>query len=136
VHLVMQAGGIGRSAELFVLNMGEPVKVVDLAKDLITLSGFSLDDIPIVFTGVRPGEKLEELLWEPGSIVEPTSHSEIRSVREPDVCPPAELTTLVGELIAAAESGNRLKIDALLAQTLPSFVPACVRAPWAPARPA
>jgi FlaA1/EpsC-like NDP-sugar epimerase len=134
VHLVMQAGGIGRSAELFVLNMGEPVKVVDLAKDLITLSGFSLDDIPIVFTGVRPGEKLEELLWEPGSIVEPTGHPDIRSVREADICALADLPSLVGDLVAAAAAGDRLKIDALLAQTLPTFVPACVRAPWAPAR--
>ena len=133
VHLVMQAGGIGRSAELFVLNMGEPVKVVDLAKDLITLSGFSLDDIPIVFTGVRPGEKLEELLWEPGAIVEATSHPDIRSVREAEVCASARLDAFVGELVSAAAAGNRLQVDALLAQMLPSFVPACVRAPWAPA---
>ena len=83
---------------------------------------------------MRPGEKLEEILWEPGSAVDPTSHPDIRSVREPDVCDPGQLTGLVAELIAAAEAGDRLKIDALLAQTLPSFVPACVRAPWAPAR--
>ena len=135
VHLVMQAGGIGHSGELFVLNMGEPVKVVDLARDLITLSGFSLDDIPIVFTGVRPGEKLEEILWEPGSAVEPTSHPDIRSVREPAICQADELAPLVAGLLAAAETGDRLKIDALLAQALPSFVPACVRAPRTLATP-
>jgi FlaA1/EpsC-like NDP-sugar epimerase len=133
VHLVMQAGGIGRSAELFVLNMGEPIKVVDLARDLITLSGFSLDDIPITFTGVRPGEKLEEMLWEPGAAVDPTGHPEILSVREAEVCKPEDLAGLVAQLLRAAQSGDRLGIDALLAQALPTFVPACVRAPWAPA---
>jgi FlaA1/EpsC-like NDP-sugar epimerase len=135
VHLVMQAGGIGRAGELFVLNMGESVKVVDLARDLITLSGCSLDDIPIVFTGVRPGEKLEEQLWEPGAAVEPTSHPDILSVREGDVCPAPDLDALVAQLLAAAASGDRLAMDALLAQALPSFVPACVRAPWARANP-
>jgi FlaA1/EpsC-like NDP-sugar epimerase len=114
--------------------MGEPVRVVDLARDLITLSGFSLDDIPIVFTGIRPGEKLEELLWEPGSTVEPTRHPDIRSVREDDVCRPSDLPALVSQLTAAAEAGDRLQIDALLAQALPSFVPACVRAPVVPVR--
>ncbi|MBZ9577557.1 polysaccharide biosynthesis protein [Patescibacteria group bacterium] len=76
--LVMQAAGIGKGGEVFVLDMGEPIKILDLAKEMIRLYGFEPDkDIPIVFTGVRPGEKLfeEVLTAEEGTIA--TQHQKI-----------------------------------------------------------
>ncbi len=77
-QLVMQAAAIGKGGEIFLLDMGEPVKIVDLASDLITLSGFTPgEDIEIKFTGMRPGEKLFEELSLEGEDMSPTSHEKI-----------------------------------------------------------
>lgn len=78
VQLVLQAGAIGRGGEVFVLDMGEPVKIVDLARDLIRLSGYEPGvDIEIVFTGTRPGEKLFEELIQADEAVSRTPHEKI-----------------------------------------------------------
>lgn len=78
VYLVLQASAFGKGGEVFVLNMGKQVRIVDLAEDLIRLSGLEPGrDIEIVFTGIRPGEKLSESLWEPGTPLEPTAHPDI-----------------------------------------------------------
>jgi FlaA1/EpsC-like NDP-sugar epimerase len=78
-QLVLQAGCIGNGGEIFVLDMGEPVKIVDLAEELIRLSGLvPYEDIDIVFTGLRPGEKLFEELLIAGEGIMPTSHEKIK----------------------------------------------------------
>jgi len=84
VHLVLQAAGLGGHGDLFVLNMGQPLRITDLAQDLIKLSGASVDDIPIVYTGLRPGEKLIESLFEPDAVVTATTNDQILRVVEPN----------------------------------------------------
>ena len=77
-QLVLQAGAIGRSGEILVLDMGEPVSIADLARDMIRLSGFKpFEDIDIVYTGLRPGEKLYEELEISGESIERTRHPKI-----------------------------------------------------------
>ena len=79
VSLVVQAGAIGGRGQVYVLDMGEPVKILELAQSMIRLSGKEPDrDIPIEFIGVRAGEKLHEELWNEGETVGPTSHPKIR----------------------------------------------------------
>jgi FlaA1/EpsC-like NDP-sugar epimerase len=78
VSLVVQAGSIGGRGEIFVLDMGEPVKILDLARNMIELSGLEPDrDIPIEFTGPLPGEKLHEELWSGDEVVGGTVHPKI-----------------------------------------------------------
>ena len=77
-QLVLQAGMMGLGGEIFVLEMGKPIKILDLAKDMISLSGLHKDEIKIKFTGLRPGEKLFEELLADHELTKPTNHKKIR----------------------------------------------------------
>ena len=77
-QLVLQAGMMGLGGEIFVLDMGKPIKILDLAKDMISLSGLHKDEIKIKFTGLRPGEKLFEELLADHELTKPTNHKKIR----------------------------------------------------------
>jgi FlaA1/EpsC-like NDP-sugar epimerase len=78
VQLVLQAGLMGQGGEIFVLDMGEPVRIADLARELIRLSGYTENDIRIVYTGLRPGEKLYEELLAAEESTLPTPHPKLR----------------------------------------------------------
>jgi FlaA1/EpsC-like NDP-sugar epimerase len=129
VHLVMQAGGLGRGGELFVLRMGEPVRIVDLARDLIVLSGLEPDDVPIMFTGIRPGEKLQEDLWEVNAAVESTAHPDILRVNERRAAADGPVITesVLSRLADFAELNDRAGIEQVLSECLPTFVPSWMR---------
>lgn len=81
VQLVLQAGLTGKGGEIVVLDMGEPVKIADLARDMIRLSGFDENDIKIVYTGLRPGEKLYEEVLAADENSLPTPHPKLRIAR-------------------------------------------------------
>jgi FlaA1/EpsC-like NDP-sugar epimerase len=101
VQLVLQAAALGHGGEVFVLDMGEPVRIADLAEDLIRLSGLEVgSDIEICYTGIRPGEKLYEELFFGAADAAPTSHPKILQAR--DANPSAELDVYTDKLIEAA----------------------------------
>ena len=124
VRLILKAASFGTGGEVFVLDMGEPVRIVDLAEALIRLSGFEPDvDVPIQFTGIRPGEKLREeiLMAEEG-----TDHTKVEEIyvarlgTEPD---PHALERAVAQLAEAANHGDQARIRALLQDLVLTFHP-------------
>jgi FlaA1/EpsC-like NDP-sugar epimerase len=121
VQLVLQAGAIGRGGEVFVLDMGEPVKVLDLATDLIRLSGLEVGtDIEIRFTGTRPGEKLYEELFFVSESAVPTDHPKV--LRAKNGALPAGLGTVINVLTDAALRGRpEDEIRQLLMRLVPDF---------------
>ncbi len=120
VHLVLQAAALSNGGEVFVLRMGEQVKIVDLAADLIRLSGLEPnEDIKIEFTGIRPGEKLSEELWDQWAQFEPTSHPDIVRLKDEDIISDHQLTQSVNELIHLAREGRSQEIVRKLDRLIP-----------------
>jgi FlaA1/EpsC-like NDP-sugar epimerase len=120
VHLVLQAAGMGQGGELFVLRMGEQVRILNLAEDLIRLSGLEPGkDVKIVFTGIRPGEKLSETLWDEGLDYRPTEHADIVCVDDNGFLEGDALDATIDELVRLAREGDAQAIVGLLSERVP-----------------
>jgi FlaA1/EpsC-like NDP-sugar epimerase len=121
--LVIQAGAIGTGGEAFVLDMGEQVKIADLAREMIQLAGFDPDtDIQIKYVGIRPGEKLYEELSERNEDLMPTSHPKIRQVAHGITAPPG-FEMHLRDLYNAALEMDEGRIMAVLARIIPTYRP-------------
>ena len=124
VQLVLQASVLGHGGEVFVLDMGKPIKIVDLASDLIRLSGLEPGrDIEIAFTGLRPGEKLYEELFIEGEAYQRTTHSHIFTANNAAQLVPTHLDALIAQLEEAAQSDERERIMLALKSLVPEFSP-------------
>jgi FlaA1/EpsC-like NDP-sugar epimerase len=122
-QLILQAGAMGKGGEIFILDMGSPVKIFDLARDLIRLSGFEPDeDIEIKFIGLRPGEKLYEELITEGEDIIPTRHEKITVLRKTP-CDLNWLKAKIDELTVLAEKQDALGIKKKLKEIVPEYEP-------------
>ncbi|MFO0930039.1 MAG: nucleoside-diphosphate sugar epimerase/dehydratase [Gemmataceae bacterium] len=119
-QLVLQAGAMGQGGEIFVLDMGEPVRIVDLATDLIRLSGLRPDDIEIVFTGVRQGEKLSENLYLEAERTLPTPHPKLRAAQA-SRWTVEQLEPLFADLRQLTQEDDPAAVRAGLRQRFPDF---------------
>ncbi|HWR71938.1 MAG TPA: nucleoside-diphosphate sugar epimerase/dehydratase, partial [Nitrospirota bacterium] len=123
VQLIMQAGSMGQGGEIFILDMGEPVRIVDLARDMITLSGLEPErDIKIVFTGLRPGEKMYEELLTESEEVTSTLHEKIKVVKtNPIDWPP--LLAKIEKLLDSLRGGHGSEIMENIKTIVPDYQP-------------
>ena len=121
-QLVLQAGALGKGGEIFVLDMGEPVRIVDLARDLIRLSGLEAGrDVEIAYTGLRPGEKLFEELYDRNEVRLPTPHPKIFRARHRPclVAPLCEAFTRLADQV----NGPAERVIASLRESVPEYRP-------------
>ena len=128
-QLVIQAGAMAKGGDVFILDMGEPVKIVDLAKNLVQLSGLSVKDennpkgdIEITYTGLRPGEKLYEELLIGGDNVTKTAHSRIMTAEE-EYLPFEQLSNVLVELEQACKKADYMAIRQILLSAPTGFQP-------------
>jgi FlaA1/EpsC-like NDP-sugar epimerase len=123
VGLVLQSAALGEGGEIFILDMGEPVRILDLARQLIKLSGFAPEkDIHIEFTGLRPGEKLFEEMNYQGESITATRHPKILRL----VCEPRSIDALRAAVARLTEQADRLdsnQLKRLLSQTVSEYRP-------------
>ncbi len=129
VQLVLQAGALGKGGEVFVLDMGEPVRIADLAADLIRLSGKEVGrDIEIRFSGTRPGEKLYEELFFSAEVAEPTEHPKVLRARNAAL--PVGMATVISDLVVAAQDAwSDEEIRNLLKRLVPDYEPSLAGMP-------
>jgi FlaA1/EpsC-like NDP-sugar epimerase len=120
VQLVLQAGTLGLGGEVFVLDMGEPVKIVDLATDLIRLCGFEPGkDIDVQFTGIRPGEKLYEEMFFHEEHAVPTNHPKLLRAKKAGI--PEGLMRRIDRLVAATDTSEEEELREMLVALVPDF---------------
>lgn len=120
-ELVLQAGTMGQGGEIFVFDMGEPVKILDLAKRMIKLSGFEPEtDIKIIFTGLRPGEKLYEELLSDDARTLPTHNEKIMISKDPNM-EFQNIDSLVNLISKAALRRDKVEVVQILKQVVPEF---------------
>ena len=125
VQLVLQAAALGTGDEIFVLDMGDPIRIVDLAVDLIKLSGLELGrDIEIKYVGLRPGDKLFEELFIPGEDYQRTEHEKIFIAANASRFVPADLEQAVNVLNAAADRNDSEAIKRAFRGLIPEYQPA------------
>ncbi len=125
VQLVLYAAVLGEGGETFVLDMGEQIRIIDLARDLISLSGLRPEeDIDIVFTGIRPGEKLYEELFGVGEEPIPTTHPKILQIHSQGLPSQERLQEGVEQMLVAARAGDEDGLNAEIQRLVPSFRPA------------
>jgi FlaA1/EpsC-like NDP-sugar epimerase len=123
-QLILQAGAMGLGGEVFILDMGKPVKIVDVARDVIRLHGFEPDrDIPIEYIGLRPGEKLYEELITVGEGIMPTSHQKIKVIRGEEHGDIEIISSMISRLIAIADTYDAEAIKRELQIIVPEFTP-------------
>jgi FlaA1/EpsC-like NDP-sugar epimerase len=120
-ELVLQAGTMGKGGEIFVFDMGDPVKILDLAERMIKLSGFEPNiDIKIIYTGLRPGEKLYEELLSDDATTIPTHHEKIMISKDP-IMDFEEIEQLVKHIVEVALSSEKIKVVKLLKGIVQDF---------------
>ncbi len=123
VHLVLQASAMGKGGEVFVLNMGDQIRILDLAQDLIRLSGLEPGkDIEIVYTGIRPGEKLTEALWDEGADYLSTPHPDVLRLNEDEILNSGDLKAAINNLIELGKKGEPDQVVSKLNAIVPGAV--------------
>jgi len=124
-RLILEASLLGEPGDLFVLDMGDPVRIVDLARDLARLAGRDPDSVPIQYIGLRPGEKLHEELFYDAETIEPTSHPKVLRARHHSVIG-HDILEQLDALVAVGATGDHEAARLALASTMARLQPAAV----------
>lgn len=123
-QLILQAGAMGKGGEIFILKMGEPIRIADLAHSMIRLSGYEPGkDMEVIFTGMRPGEKLYEELITHGEGIVPTDHEKIMVLQGNNHFSTEAISCAVDELVQIAKQFDATEIKNKLKEIVPEYMP-------------